>query len=205
MTKRQIDAMRRLIAERQTLKNHNIDMENEGKPKKKQLSYPTCGVQKTPTGYQLVSLAVGLCISDPIPELPEDDEPDQYNYIHRELADQIEHGDYYMVEQPFCGTVKPSHLTDTLREYEKCIRMEQGRRLIHLSAMGSNGNEIDGWFNTKYVRWAAEAVGGTVRFYIGRHMKKRQPLPFLIVTPDTNNCWDLSEGIHALVMPVRHG
>lgn len=205
MTKKQIKAMQDIIADLQYRKDAGIAIQNEDRAAKNKPPLPRqiVGEQKTPTGYMVLDGYVGVFYHEPVAELPHAEEYELADDpLRREIDDQLTNGDYYLVSAPFSGDVKASKIRDLLKQYAETIKLDKGRSLIYLTADTGNDHIIESCFNALYVRRAVEALGGTVCLYIGKHRRKSQPYPFLIVAQEGSN-FNLDCGTYAIVMPVR--
>ena len=65
----------------------------------------------------------------------------------------------------------------------------------------SDGSEIIGVYDAELIRDAVECVGKHPICYIGYNKNKQRPYPFFLVGSD-DSLWDVSSGIHAIVMPL---
>lgn len=205
MTKKQIKAMQDIISDLQYRRDASIDAQNEKRAEKNEPPLPReiVGEQKTPTGYMVLDGCVGVYYHEPVAELPHDDKYDRADDIlRREISDQLENGDYCLVSFPFSGDIKASKIREILKQYGESIKLDRGRTVIDLQAKTERGETLESRFNVLYVRRAVEALGGSVRLYIGKHRVKAQPYPFLIVVQEDTD-FNLDRGTYAIVMPMR--
>lgn len=200
MTKKQINALLTII-----------DL-NEGK---------TRALEKTDGAiFQCANNCMGVIYHEPIPEednwrrfLKQDDgKPAPYEVddlpIRDMIVKEIREGDYRLVTGPFPGEVKPSKLNAWIREnaipnpssLTHTLAGKRSGKVLELTADGLDGTQYASLFNPRYVRLAAEAVGGQPRLYLSTSWKER-PYQFLLVDsgpeilcPETNNI--------AIVLPV---
>lgn len=204
-TKKQIKAMQDIIADLQYRKDASLAAQNEERAEKNEPPLPRqiFGEQKTPTGYMVLDGYVGVYYHESVAELPHADEYELTDDIlRREIADQLDNGDYYLVSAPFDGTVRASKIRELLKEHSQSSKLDKGRAFVDLQAKTECETTIESRFNALYVRRAVEALGGTVHLYIGKHRVRSQPYPFLIVTPDENG-FNPDNTSYALVMPIR--
>ena len=202
VTKKQIKALKDIIANRQYAVNNERAAVNEERKKKilPPLEPYVCGETKTPTGYQVTDGYAGVYYRDSIPELPHDDSDESSDLVRNLIS---EDGDYLLVTAPFGGVISSSKIRQELKANSQSMLFDK-LKLIQLRAQDSTGREIKGTFNSKYVQRAVEAVGGNVRLYIGFSKVRPMPAPYLIVEPD-DGYYDLDVGkvgIHAIVMPT---
>ena len=172
------------------------------------------------TIYQCSCGFMGVIYHEPIPEeenwrrfLKQDDgKPAPYEVddlpIRDMIVKEIREGDYSLVTGPFPGEVKPSKLNAWIREntipnpniLPNASDKKQSGKVLELTADRTDGERYASLFNPRFVRLAAEAVGGHPRFYLGTTWKERSYQCLLvdsgpgILDPEANNI--------AIVMPV---
>ena len=194
-TKKQLTAMLEVIATGQRIKDHKWEAENERRKKRSQppLPRPVWGERKTPTGCMITDGYAGLCYAEPIPELPHEGEYEQDHTLIRGLIEkEFTHGNYALVSSPFAGTIRASGIRELLRTYAYQRENDSGRTRIELRS-GENGASAN--FDALYVRRAVEAMGGTVRLYIGSSSTSNGG-NYLLLTPDDGD---------GIVLPIRPG
>lgn len=204
MTKKQIKALQDIAADLQCKKDSQLAFENDARAEKNKPPLPrrVYGEKKTPTGYTVIDGYVGVYYHESAPDVPQDEEyDDSTDWLRHEIEEQLYNGDYCIVTAPFFGTVRASQIRPLLKEYTmEETALGTKRKLIELRS-DLNDRPMVSSFNPTYVRRAVEAVGGTVRLFIGQHRRKKQPYPFLIVVPD-NGSFNLDNGVYAIVMPI---
>ena len=72
---------------------------------------------------------------------------------------------------------------------------------VMFKANHSDGSEIVGVYDAELIRDAVECVGRHPICYIGFNKNKQRPYPFFLVGSE-DSLWDISSGIHAIVMPL---
>ena len=152
--------------------------------------------------FVITNGVVIVVMHNDIQELPHSNNFDLGKKAYGIVTEQIETGDYNLVQSPFGGIVCSSTFRNQLKEHRIPYynAHNQKFRLISFGSETLNGRKITGYYEDVSVRRAVEAVGGKPHLYIGYPKERNYSAPFLLVESDDPDL--MKDGNSALVFPM---
>ena len=198
-TNKQTAALRRIVSRGQ--KKYNTIPRLGGK-------FDVCGQRFSDNGYAITDGAVMAFVPGFLNGLPYDSSKPDADLLYRILTEELNNGDYYAVDLDDVRYDIPdlTYIKEQIANHKKEGKENKTfgfnpRCEVVFKANRSDGSEIVGVYDAELIRDAVECVGKHPICYIGFNKNKQQPYPFFFVGSE-DSLWDISSGIHAIVMPL---